>query len=251
MNPAPSTLAEKFVLNATVSYADVDRDEVLLLPSIFTLLQEAAIAHANQFDLGTRAMVTRGESWVLNRMAVAIDRYPRHDESLRIETWSRGINGFKGYREFRMYGAAADTVVSGSSLWLYVNVNSGSIVRVPREIAAGFPSHAGDAFCPELGSWDLGAPPASSNPTQAITLRYSDIDSNRHLNNTAYLDFVQTALAFAGHPARPRRVRIKFAKSVPADAASVNVRLEGRAAGVVAFSVECGEISCATGDMSS
>jgi len=64
-----------------VAYGDVDRDNLLGLPAVFKFLQEAAIKHADQFDAGTRAMTTRGESWVLNRMAAAIHRYPRYEET--------------------------------------------------------------------------------------------------------------------------------------------------------------------------
>ena len=49
---------DQLTLNTIVSYGDVDRDEMLLLPGVFKLLQEAAIKHADQFDAGTRAMVT-------------------------------------------------------------------------------------------------------------------------------------------------------------------------------------------------
>ena len=62
-------MSAELTLNTTVSYWDVDRDQTLLLPGVFKFLQEAAIKHADQFDAGTRAMATRGESWVLNRMA--------------------------------------------------------------------------------------------------------------------------------------------------------------------------------------
>ena len=96
-------MTEELTLNTIVSYGDVDRDEVLLLPGVFKFLQEAAIKHADLFDAGTHAMVSRGESWVLNRMAAAIHRYPRYEESVRVVTWSSGIRAFKGYRDFRVF----------------------------------------------------------------------------------------------------------------------------------------------------
>ena len=82
---------DTLTLNTVVSYWDVDQDEVLLLPGVFKFLQEAAIKHADLFDAGTRAMVSRGESWVLNRMAAAIHRYPRYEEPVQVVTWSSGI----------------------------------------------------------------------------------------------------------------------------------------------------------------
>ncbi|HWA87226.1 MAG TPA: acyl-ACP thioesterase domain-containing protein [Opitutus sp.] len=229
-------MTDKFILNSVVTYAGVDRDEVLTLAGVFKLLQDAAIAHANQFDAGTRAMLTRGESWVLNRIAVEIVRYPRYEEAVRVETWSNGIRGFKGIRDFRGYDGRGEQWLRGSSLWLYVNARTKTIVRVPPEIAAGFPTHTAELFCPDLEKLEFDAP-AETAPRIEVTLRYADFDANAHVNNAAYLDFVQTALARAGFPARPRGVRVKYAKGIAAETAAIDVRVE-RVADGARFGVE-------------
>jgi medium-chain acyl-[acyl-carrier-protein] hydrolase len=229
-------MTEKLILNTTVTYGDVDRRERMLLPRIFKLLQEAAIAHANQFGTGTHAMATRGESWVLNRIAVAIDRYPRADEELRVETWSSGIKGFKGLRDFRVYDTRQQAILSASSLWLYISVRTKLIARLPREVAEGFPVCAEGAWCPQLEKLPFESPAAGA-PAVPITLRYSDFDVNEHVNNAAYLDFVQTALTHAGRPIYPRRVRLKYAKAIPAETTRVEVRIEPLGA-ITRFSIE-------------
>lgn len=241
-------MTEKLTLNASVLYGDVDRTEVLLLRSVFKFLQEGAIAHANQADLGSNAMLTRGESWVLNRIAVAIHRYPRYEESLRLETWSRGIKGFKGYREFRVFDAQNALLFSGSSLWLYVNVRTKSIIRVPADLAVTFPKFDDGVFCPELESLDFQPPAAGRSREVSIALRYSDVDVNEHVNNTAYLDLLQAALARAGRSPRPRQVRLKYAKSIPAGMDTVCVQLEPRGEGAV-FSIRDGETVFALGEV--
>lgn len=241
-------MTQKFTLNTSVLYGDVDRTEVLLLQGVFKLLQEAAIAHANQFDLGSRAMVTRGESWVLNRMAVAVHRYPRYEEPLRIETWSRGIKGFKGYREFRVYDARNAPVISGSSLWLYVSIRTKSIIRVPAELASTFPKFDGEVFCPELESLEFAPPVPSASRAVPVAIRYSDVDVNLHVNNTAYLDFLQAALSRAGLPPRPVTLKIKYAKSIPAETDAVTVHLEPRGAGAV-FAIGAGDTVFALGEV--
>ena len=226
---------DTLTLNVTVSYWDVDRDHVLLLPGVFKLLQEAAMKHADLFDAGTRVMVTRGESWVLNRMAAAIRRYPRYEEPLRVVTWSSRIHAFKGYRDFRIYGGE-ELVVSASSLWLYVSLKTKSLVRVPEDIAATFPSRPGAVFRPELDKLKLVPPDATSAQMCPVSVRYSDVDGNRHVNNTAYFDYLQTALASGGFSPRPANVEIQFLKEIPPGVASVNVSLEAHGA-AIAFSV--------------
>ncbi len=215
---------EKLIQNAVVSYGDVDREERLTLRGVFKFLQEAAIAHANKYDVGSHAMITRGESWVLNRMAAHMARYPRYEEALRIETWSSGIKGFKGYRDFRVFDTSGEVVIAASSLWLYVNTRTKSIIRVPRDVAEGFPMVAAPVFQPDLEDLEFASPDADA-ATASVTLRFGDIDANDHVNHTAYFDFVQTALAAVGHPPRPVDVRIKFLKGIPAEASTVDVHV--------------------------
>jgi medium-chain acyl-[acyl-carrier-protein] hydrolase len=220
-----SGMSKKFVLNATVSYGDVDRDEHLLLSGIFKFLQEAAIRHANAFGTGTRAAAVRGEAWVLNRLAAGVEFYPRHEDNLRIETWSRGISGFRGYREYRVY-AGEQLAISASSLWIYVNVAARSPLRVPLEIAEQFPSHPGDAYQADIDKGKLEPPDRARSQPVPVSLRYADFDGLGHVNNTAYFEFLQTALARKGLPCRPRHVQIRFVKEIPPGDEAVDVLLD-------------------------
>lgn len=218
-------MTAELTLDTTVSYGDVDRDGVLLLPGVFKFLQEAAIKHADQFDAGTRAMLSRGESWVLNRVAAAIHRYPRYEEPVRVVTWSSGIRTFKGFRDFRVF-CGDELVATASSLWLYVDLGTKALVRVPEEIAARFPSGSGAVFHPDLDKLKLEPPRPGPVQPCAVSVRYSDVDGNGHVNNTAYLDFLQTALVRRGFPGRPASVAIQFLKEIPPGAESVDVCLE-------------------------
>lgn len=245
-------MAETWILESAVSFGDVDRDNVLTLRGVFQLLQEAAIEHANKYDTGTEAMLSRGESWVLNRMAVEIARYPRYAEGLRVETWSTGIRGFKGYRDFRVYDRSGSVAIAGSSLWVYVSVRTRSIIRVPREVAAQFPVGAGEVFFPDLESMELPSPDPAAALSSTCSLRYSDFDANAHLNNTVYLDLVQSALAAAGQDPRPQRVRIKYGRGIPASVSSADVCLVRRDTGGTAscvFEIVAGGEASAQGEV--
>ena len=214
------------MLNGPVSYWSVDREQVLLLRSLFEFLQEAAIKHADQAGSGARSKELRGETWVLHRLAASVQRYPRYEEHLKVVTWSSGIRAFKGFRDFRVY-CGEELIVSASSVWLYLSVADKSLCRVPQEVASRFPSRPGHVFCPGLEKLPL-VPPAVGSQQVEVTVRYSDVDGNSHVNNTAYLDYLQTALVRRGLPVRPRSVEIQFMKEIPPEAPGVTVALEER-----------------------
>ncbi|HOG29520.1 MAG TPA: thioesterase [Vicinamibacterales bacterium] len=243
-------MPEKLVLDLPVAYSAVDRDQVITLRGVFACFQEAAIAHANELNAGTHAMAARGEAWVLKRMAAAIERYPGYGEALRIETWSSAVRGAKGYREFLVFGGAGEPVFRGSSVWVYVSLKTRSIVRVPAEVAEGFPSHPGDILCPDLEDLELPPPGPDSADVVQVSLRYSDVDAMQHVNNTSYFDLLQTALARLGRPSRPRHVRVRFGRGISSDVTAVEVRLARSPAGEpAAFSVALGNEIFARGDI--
>lgn len=236
----------EYILEASVRFAEVDRDQVMALPAVFQLLQEAAIRHADLFGVGAAGLAERGTSWVLNRLAVGIDRYPRRDETLRVETWSTGVRGFRGFREFRLF-CGEELLLSASSLWLWIDLRTRTLARVPEELAVAFPI-GGDGrppYRPELEKLRITAP-AGQAPAVPVTLRYSDFDANGHVNNTAFFDFLQTALARQGRGPHPRRLELQFLREIPLGAEAAEVRLEEGEAGT-AFAIGGAEGAYAVG----
>lgn len=239
-------MSKEYNLTTVVPFADVDRHQVLLLPQLFKLLQEAAVQHADLYGVGVRGIEERGTSWVLNRLAVELSRYPRRDETVRIATWSTGVSGFKGYREFRLH-CGDELLLSASSLWLWIDLRTRSLTRVPEAIASTFPIGSGSPpYRPEIDQLRL-TPPASSLPALSLDLRYSDQDANSHINHTAYFDLLQTALLRQGLSPQPQRLEIQFQREIPTGATAVEVRLEKREQGATAFSLTNSTTSFAQG----
>ena len=238
-------MSNDYTLTTVVPFADVDRHQVMLLPQLFKLLQEAAVQHADLYGVGVRGIAERGTSWVLNRLAVELTRYPRRDETIRVTTWSTGVHTFKGYREFRLH-SGNELLLSASSLWLWIDLRTRALTRVLAEIAATFPVGSGSPpYRPELDQLRL-TPPADTAPVLNLALRYSDQDANGHVNHTAYFDLLQTALLRRGLSPQPRQLEIQFQREIPPDTTEVEVRLDHRGH-ETAFSLTSGSTSFAQG----
>lgn len=232
-------------LTAVVPFADVDRHQVMLLPRLFKFLQEAAIEHADLYGVGIHGLAERGTSWVLNRIAAELIRYPRRDEEIRVTTWSTGVHSFKGFREFRLH-AGDELLLSASSLWLWIDLHTRSLTRVPAGLAELFPVGTGTPpYRAEIDRLHL-TPPAANTPALSLDLRYSDQDANGHVNHTAYFDLLQTALLRQGLSPQPSRLEIQFQREIPTAATTVEIRLERRAQ-ETAFSLGSSSTSYAQG----
>lgn len=212
-----------YTLKHRVGYFQVDQDHRIHLSSLFKLLQEAAIQHATQGNIGTQIMEEKGESWILNRVVMQLDRYPRFDESLTIQTWATQMKHFKGFREFRIL-AGEELLGKVSTLWLYINMKEKAIARLPGDTVKYFPTRPNEIFFEDLDRLRLKKPGPEAKETQ-VTLRYSDIDGNQHVNNAAYMDFLQTALYHQNLNTRPKELQIQFSKEISPQTNIVSVHL--------------------------
>ena len=235
-----------YTLEHRVGYFQVDQDNRIHLSSLFKLLQEAAIHHATQGNIGTQLMEEKGESWILNRVVLKLERYPRYEEALVIQTWATQMKHFKGFREFRIM-AGKELIGKVSTLWLYINLEEKSIARLANEVIKNFPKGPDDIYFPNLDRLRLSAPGPEAGETK-VTLRYSDIDGNQHVNNAAYMDFLQTALHHQNLDTRPENIQIQFSKEISPSSKSVSVHSEV-ASSATRFSIQSGGKPCATGTL--
>lgn len=210
--------------SAPVSFSQVDLHHEVSLSGIFQYLQDIAIEHADQYNTGTKISEELGETWVLNRIAVEVLNYPKYPDQLEFSTWSTGIKSFKGFRDLRI-AANGKAAIKASTLWLYINVANKSIVRVPKETAARFPQGDEPSYFENLDKLKLSKPGPEAQQVE-ISLRYTDIDANNHINNTAYPAFLQTALHKLGENPKPTKIEMQYLKEISPDQQSVTVFIE-------------------------
>jgi acyl-ACP thioesterase len=215
----------EYAFESDVCFSDVDHSQQMHLPKIFEMLQDMAVTHADSFGIGPQAVTSLGAAWVLSKVSLSISQYPKLGEPVMLETWSTGVRGFRGYREFRISSSDTDPQVVATSLWVWMDLRTRSVALVPKELASLLPEGYPDK------PWhrdDIDrmrcVPPAADAPSVAIAVRQSDYDAHSHVNNTAFIDFIHTGLHRLGLISRIRKLDIQFLREIPMDVASVNVR---------------------------
>ena len=67
--------------------SDVDPARRLRLSRLFTLLQEAAIAHTEALGAGRALTLDRGILWAVAMRRIRIERLPEYDEEVELSSW--------------------------------------------------------------------------------------------------------------------------------------------------------------------
>lgn len=175
-----------------VNYNDIGFDFKLRLDSIVSFFQEIAIYHSDMVGYDTETLKNMGVAWVLNKLYVDITEYPVLTDKLSVTTWSSGISGIKAFREFVIRRRGTE-VVRAVSMWTLLDTTSKRIKRIPAYLSKAYETESFHATDFPISSFKVDKKPEGEEGILQ-TVRFSDFDTNLHMNNTAYVNILDTAL---------------------------------------------------------
>ncbi len=204
----------KVTMTHKIGFFDVDGDQTLRVQAAARFFQEMATLQALQVGAGADLLLGRGVMWFLNRLEMAFIRFPGLGEKLKITTWSRGFRHHMGFREYRL-DTDQGPVAKGSAVWIFYDFIGKRIIKVPPDIKSLYPVCPEKGFETELRDWQPCGKIEPENEI-SISLRYGDFDVNGHVNNTHYLEFVETLFHKRLGPEKQRvqKVKIRFLREI-------------------------------------
>jgi acyl-ACP thioesterase len=149
---------------------------------VLAYLQSVASEHAAQMGISVRDLQKRGLTWVLSRMHLNMVRYPRGGELLRIRSWPVLRDGFFTVRDFELLDGSSARIGSASTSLAVLDMSS----RRPVKIDDHLPEYQ---LNPQRAlEDDFASLPVLEKPETRVSMPVlrSDLDMNRHVNNTVY-----------------------------------------------------------------
>jgi len=173
--------------NFEVQYYEINKHREATPISVLNYLEETAISHSDSVGYGMERLYDDGVAWVLNRWHVIIDKYPMWNEKITIETWPSGFERFYANREFLIKDSGQNIIGKAASLWVLLNINSRRPTRIPAEMGVAYGISPQRAFDCSFDKLDMAD---SSFSGRDFCIKRSDIDTNNHVNNAIYLDWM-------------------------------------------------------------
>ena len=155
------------------------------VPALCVYLQEAAGHHADALGVSMRRLQEEQQAWVLSHLHLDLDRPPRRDESVTIETWPSGLEGLYATREFVL--RTSDTEIGrATSRWFVIDTERRRPVRPPRSL---YDLETPDRPLPLPHDINDLPEPDRVDHEASWRARYHDLDLNRHVNSVRYLEW--------------------------------------------------------------
>lgn len=157
------------------------------LPIIGNFILHAATMHASERGFGYDEMAESNAAWVLSRLAIRMDEYPGHEQSLIVETWVEDVARFFTTRCFRFINQECRIIGYARSIWAAIDIKT----RRPIDIPVWRPDLKNYIDTENACPIDKMAKIISVDhvdPTMGYSVRYSDIDINKHMNSIKYME---------------------------------------------------------------
>ena len=169
----------------------------LLRPTAFMeIAQEIATVGARQLHFDDSVIrETAHAVWVLARMHVRFEQMPVRYQPVTLESWHKGIHSVFFLRDYQVRDTEGRVLINATSSWVIMETDQRRMLRPDglTDIIPPDPEKPGHAI--ETPAGKIVIPHAL--PVEKVTdhaVRYSDVDSNGHVNNTRYTSWAMDCL---------------------------------------------------------
>ena len=179
----PKTGSFKFHIESYV--CDFTEKATITVMSRFLL--DAASIHAQQRGFGYEQISEDNLAWVLSRLSIQMDEYPGHNQDLTVETWIEVVSRFFTQRCFCFIDQSGKIIGHARTIWAAIDMQT----RRPIDIPAWRPDMLqyveSEKQCP-IEKMTKIPPVNGMDSSMGYTVRYSDIDINKHMNSAKYIE---------------------------------------------------------------
>lgn len=167
----------------TVRTHECQADGKAKVVSLMQYMQDIAARHADQLGFGFDRLTEIGGFWVLSNLRMEIATLPKWNDEVRVKTWPSGRTRVIATREFVGENQDGRKLFAAGSEWMILDRAKNrpkNLSRLDLDIPDGGPKAVQGELSrlePRDGYIDAGT----------VSVPYSSIDLNGHVNNTEYV----------------------------------------------------------------
>ncbi len=200
-----------YEVSKQVDYNEVDFNGNIKIDALAQLLADIATRHAEQLGLWSRDKENKF-AWVISKLRVELIKPIKLYQEVKIRTWPGARKSVIYPRYFIIESNSGEVLVKASSIWTVIDVETRRIAS-PRTYSYDISEELG---MPEIiDPKPLDIEVNDSFDRRSIITKYTDIDTNHHVNNSVYLKWVSDILDCSFYEEnRFMEINISFRKEI-------------------------------------
>lgn len=200
-----------FTKDLPVRYHELDSHGNLRVATLLNYLQDTAGMHATLLGVSMADLKKLGLTWVLSRIHLLVERYPRAGETVTIRTWPAIRQDVFTCREFELCDQYGAWVARATTSWAVLNAATRRPVRLEGNLLP-YPLMPRRAVDDDFAS--LPAFPEAATAEMGFRVLRNDLDVNNHVNNTIYVGWALEAVPDAVAAGKLTELEIAFRAEV-------------------------------------
>ncbi len=207
--------------NYLIHYYEIDSKRKLSLSTLIHYLEDLAMLNSTDQGLTLDYYDETHRGWMLFKWDINIYQYPMFNETIKISTHPSAFKNFLANREYSVFNKDGKLLAEAKSVWLFADTKTRRPLRVPEEMYSKFDvGKESEAVFYKLDELSLVS---EGSHTLKVTVRHSDTDTNKHVNNVRYIDWAMESLPESFREDHiVKRVQVNYKKELnPGDEAEV------------------------------
>ncbi|MDE7385616.1 MAG: hypothetical protein K2N28_00595 [Muribaculaceae bacterium] len=174
------TLHTRYYLNAS----ECNAQRHISLPMLVQRLIEVATSHADELGVGYSHLRALSKTWVLSRLNLSMNRFPGINSYYNIDTWVSAINRHFTERCFCITDDDGNILGEALTVWFAIDLETrrgGDMTEIMGH------AKVSDRQC-NVGRGSKIPPVTAPDMVRDHKFGFCDIDFNRHVNSTRYIE---------------------------------------------------------------
>ncbi len=199
-----------YQMTREVTYSQVRRNLKVDMAELVQYFQDCVLAQSEVIGKGIEETQRSMTAWFLSAWQIEVERYPQFREEVTIRTWPYDFKSMYGYRNFDVIDSEGKTIVKANSIWIFMDLKKMRPTKPTQENIKGY--EIGKALDMEYASRKINvlSDEYKIESAQPITVKYTFLDSNEHVNNGRY---VKEAMDYLPIDKNLRQMRVDYRKA--------------------------------------
>lgn len=157
---------------------------------LLTRIIEVATEHADMWNIGYSTLSADNQTWVLSRVSIEMNQYPRVNRKYTFHTWVESTNRHFSFRNFEICDQDGTTLGYARTIWAVIDSIAREIVDISK--FTFLKDVVSEHQCPIATSSRLL--PVTDEHAQTHCFKYCDLDINHHVNSVRYVELLMNQL---------------------------------------------------------
>lgn len=203
-------MTAKYTIPHEVASYECDVNGTMKLSTMIAIVIKVSEEQSETLNRGNDFTHQFGVTWVITHYEIFISRLPKMNEKVQVTTQAMQYNKYFCYRNFWITTEEGEELVRIESIFSLMNYTTRKISSVTEEIIAPFESEKITKIKRPTKVEELEDP--RSVP---FRVRFYDIDSNHHVNNSVYFNWLVEGLGYEFLTTyEPTHMNVRFDKEV-------------------------------------